>query len=543
MHLTRDLCYAAFGWARESNVPPFLERAVERFGPPPGTSLRARLRRRLRHVWFPALLVGIYLLYRFVGSAGLEQWPIYGVYHDLQADGFLKGHLHLPIEPAPELLRAKNPYDYSNSRYWWLDATYWKGKYYIYWGPVPALFDAAGKWLLGIRRGIGDQYVCFFFHCLAYLCGAFIVERMLRRLFGYNSRLLVALGTLAVACANPTLHGVATLSTYQTAIIAAQAWLLAGLLLASDAVWHAGTGRARVARLLFAGTCFGLALGSRVSVMPAIAALIVLTALAEAWPSAKRWRRFVTNGLALGLPVCAAGCGLLCFNKLRFGEFLQFGSNIQLSAYPLGFAPRWLPGNVYSYSLRLPRFSCEFPYVHQIWNEGRGAFPKWFPLPPDYQIVEPTVGWAISTPLTWLAPFALVLAPFRAGFSNRRARMQLFCLFSFATLASLSGVLTLFIYGSTMRYLNDIAFGLVLLSLLGAFSLRHHRWASAAPRTFSAIVAAASIVTIVMGLLLGYQGYNFHFQRFNPALDAKIANTLSFCGPYFRRSKTPGWGQ
>ncbi len=525
------------------DVPPFLERAVERFGPPQGGSTRARLRRQLRRAWFPALLVGIFFLYRFVGKAGLDTWPVYGVYHDLQADGFLKGHLSLPIEPAPELLHAKNPYDYSNVRYWWLDATYWKGKYYIYWGPVPALFEAAAKWVLGIHRGIGDQYVAFFFHCLAYVCGALIIDRMLRRLFGSDSRLLLALGTLAFACGNPALHGVATLSTYQTAIISAQAWLLAGLLVAFDAVWHAGTSSARALRLPLAGACFGLALGSRISVMPAIAALVVLSALAEAWPSERRWLRFITNGLAVGLPVSAAGCGLLLFNKLRFGDFFQFGSNIQLSAYPLGFAPRWVFGNLYSYLLRPPRLSCEFPYVNQVWNMGHDAFPKWFKLPPDYEIIEPTVGWLITMPLTWLAPFAFILAPFRVALANRRGRAYLFCLLSFLTLASLTGVLTLFIYGTTMRYLNDVGYGLVLVALLGAFSLRYHRWGRVAPRTFSAVIGVLGSVTILMGLLLGYQGYNLHFQRFNPELDAKIAGALSFCGPHFRRAKLPAWGQ
>jgi hypothetical protein len=35
----------------------------------------------------------------------------------------------------------------------------------------------------------------------------------------------------------------------------------------------------------------------------------------------------------------------------------------------------------------------------------------------------------------------------------------------------------------------------------------------------------------VLGLLLGYQGYNEHFPRFNPALDARQVKSLSLCGP------------
>jgi hypothetical protein len=485
----------------------------------------------------------VYFLYHFIGTAGLDALPGYGVYHDLQAEGFLKGHLSLPIEPAPELVHAKNPYDTANARYWALDATYWKGKYYMYWGPVPALCLALAKLVLGIHRRIGDQYICLFFYCLACLVGALMIDRMLRRLFGSNSRLYLALGTLTFACANPTLHGVATLSTYHTAIIAAQAWLCAGLLVAFDAVWQEGTPAARAYRLPLAGACFGLALGSRVSMLPAIALLVLLTALATAWPSTRRVRRFVTDALLLGVPIALAGFGLLLFNELRFGAFLQFGSNIQLTWYPLAFAPRWVIPNLYSYSLRLPHLSCEFPYVRQVWNMGSEAFPRFFPRAADYQVLEPVVGWAITSPITWLSPFALLLAPRRGALSNRRDRSYWFCLLSFLVLASVTGAVTLFIPNATMRYLSDVMFGLVLLSLLGAFSLRYRRFGPDSPRATSAILTVFGVVTIVMGLLLGYQGYNQHFQRFNPELDAKIADALSLCGARHHRRRLPAWGQ
>jgi hypothetical protein len=524
-------------------VLPVLKRALELFAPPAGSALRARVLRGLGRVWFFALLLAVCYLYRFIGSAGLDAWPVYGVYHDLQADGFLHGHLSLPITPAPELLHAKNPYDYANVNYWWLDATYYRGKYYMYWGPVPALFEAAAKFALRIREGLGDQYIACFFHCLAFWCGALLILRVLERLFGSTSRWLLALGVLVFACANPTPHGVATLSTYQTALIAGQAWLMLGLLVAFDAVWYAGSERARFWRLPVAGTCYALAIGSRVSVLPAVAVLALFLAVTEAWPSAHRFRRFLVNALLLGAPLVAGGVGLLVFNKLRFDDYLEFGSKIQLSAYPIKFSPRWVVANLYSYALRPATLSCEFPYLHQVWSMGEAAFPKSFPRPPDYQVLEPVVGWALAAPITWLAPFSFVLAPGFKRFSNQRDRAFLFCLACFSVLASLTGAIVLFVYGATMRYLTDVTFGLVLLGLLGSFSLRFHRWGAVAPRFISGVIATLGLTTVAMGLLLGYQGYNLHFQRFNPDLDERIANALSFCGPHFHRSKAPAWGR
>lgn len=514
--------------------------ALERLAPPTGGALRARLRRGLGRAWLFALLAALCLLYAYIVQAGTHGWPIYGVYHDLQANGFLSGHLYLPIEPDPKLLAAKNPHDYSLVSLWWLDASLYHGKYYIYWGPVPALVDAAAKWVLGIRASVGDQFLALGFHCLAAIAGALVVERMLRRLFASQSRLWIAFGTLVFALANPAPHGVATASTYQTAIIAAQAWLYVGLVFAFDAVWHAGSERARFWRLPLAGAAWALALGSRVSVCPAVALLCLLTALAEAWPSTRRGWRFVGSAFSVGLPVLAGSLGLLLYNELRFDSWLEFGSKLQLSAFPLRFDTSYILANLYSYALRPADLECAFPYVYQEWSPGLHAFPHGFPLPHGYMILEPVVGWALAVPLTWLMPLAFLLAPRPSRFRFRRDRTYLFCLLSFTTLATAAGALTLAIYGATMRYLADVSYGLVLLALLGGYALVFHRVTRHLRFQVAALVGLLGAATMVIGLLLGYQGYNAHFWRYNPKLDARLVNALSFC-PSHPSAHRPKW--
>jgi len=65
-------------------------------------------------------------------------------------ESFLRGQLSLLEEPNPQLTELQNPYDPAQRTvpYHW-DASYYKGKYYLYWGPVPALAFAAVE---GITR-------------------------------------------------------------------------------------------------------------------------------------------------------------------------------------------------------------------------------------------------------------------------------------------------------------------------------------------------------------------------------------------------------
>ncbi|MEO8900482.1 MAG: hypothetical protein ABI488_02565 [Polyangiaceae bacterium] len=474
---------------------------------------------------------GVYLY--FVSAGGLRHWPVYGVYLDLQADAFRAGHLYLPLAPPPELVHEQDPYDRVNIRYWALDLSYFRGRYYSYWGPLPALLQAAGKALLGIKRGLGDQYIGLFSACLTALGGALIIERMGRRMFRAVPRFVLIFGILAFAFANPTLHNVASAGTYQSAILAGQAWVVPGLLLAFDAVWHAGTSSARRYRLALAGVCWAFALASRVTVLPTVAFLIGATALAEGWVSERRWRRTITNALWLGLPVAAAGVGLLVYNKLRFGNPLEFGLNLQLSGYPrMYFARQYWWFNLYSYRLRPFATSCQFPYLYQVWwLKVKDVFPAGFSLPIGYYMTdEPLVGWLIAVPITWFMGFAFILALRPLRLRLRQARVYLWCLASFSALACLTGLTAMGVYGATMRYLNDVTPGMVLLALLGAFALRAHRFGQMLPKLTNSVVVVLSGATIVMGCLLGYQGYNGHFHKYNPELDATLVKALSICG-------------
>jgi hypothetical protein len=499
--------------------------------PPPGGKLAASIQHLRSRLWLGlVLLFACAIYYFFVSGGGLRHWPVYGTYLDLQADAFRSGHLYLPLKPAPELLSAANPRDRVNIRYWALDLSYFRGKYYCYWGPVPALFQALVKSMLGITRVIGDHYIGLFSACLTVIGGGLIIERVARRLFGSVPRVVLIFGILAFACANPMLHNVTTAGTYVGAILSAQAWLVMGVLLAFDTVWHAGTSGARRYRPLLAGLCWGLALGSRVTVLPTLAVLIVITALAESWHSERRWYEGFLNALRLGAPVAVVGVSLLVYNQLRFGDPLQFGLHLQLSGYPpMRFELQyWLP-NLYSYSLRPFVASCQFPYVFQTWwIKTSAAFPANFPLPADYNTDEPVVGWLRAVPITWFIVFAFWLVP--RSLRLRHGRVYLWCLLAFGAMGSLTGLTAIGVYATTMRYLGDVTSGLVLLGLLGAFAFRSHRFARLAPKLSTTVIVVLASATILMGCLLGYQGYNGHFHKYNPELDAQLVKALSFCG-------------
>jgi hypothetical protein len=102
-----------------------------------------------KHRLLVALIVGAMLAYYFwtavcsfpeippVRPRGIPETD----HFNLLARGFLAGHLHLDGEPPAALLEAVNPYDPASRGDVEVlhDASLYRGKYYIYFGPVPVI--------------------------------------------------------------------------------------------------------------------------------------------------------------------------------------------------------------------------------------------------------------------------------------------------------------------------------------------------------------------------------------------------------------------
>ena len=113
-----------------------------------------------------------------------------------------------------------------------------EGHYYLYWGPLPAVFLALVKSAFGFRATIGDQYLVFAFYVAYVLSGTLLVERMARRLFPKVPLYLVVMAVLVLTLAAPNSFLNGSGQVYQAAIVGGQAFLLTGLVFAFDAVWE-----------------------------------------------------------------------------------------------------------------------------------------------------------------------------------------------------------------------------------------------------------------------------------------------------------------
>jgi hypothetical protein len=495
------------------------------------------LRRVFRGTTLVAVLLAIEIVYVFIVTAGtFKAWPTYNALYEPLADSFKKGHLYLPFEPSPELVAKENPLDPANADLWIPDLSFYKGKFYIYWGPFPSVAILAVKSILKIKKPIGDQYPCFAFYSIYMVAGALLLQRMARRLFPGLPHYFVLMAIAVFAFASPTPYLIASPGIYEAAIAGGQAFLLVGILFAFDAL--GGIRRYSPLRLLAAGAAWAAAIACRVSCGPAVLVLVLITALVPR-RSTRRWLSTCVDATWLSAPIALTIAALLFYNKARFDSWLEFGTGVQLNTVHYRRATEYIAPNLYSYFLRSPVFSCEFPFLTAPWDLGAPAFPKGYEMPADYWVQEPVVGMFRVAPWAWLVPlgvvFALRAALPRFASAPLPARSaatgtSLWCAVALAVLAVVTGLPFVPTFAATMRYLGDVAAGLMLFATWGAWSfyqlIRRRTWLR---RFYGAILTMMAAATIVLGLLFGFTGYNGHFKLYNPGLHDKLVAKLSRC--------------
>jgi hypothetical protein len=483
-----------------------------------------------------ALVVALCVYYVVQISAGtLTHWPRYTTYFDSLANGFLEGHLYTSVVPDPFLLAQQNPYDPGLRAYWYWDASLYDGHYHLYWGPVPAVCAALIKLLCGKSFVVGDELLTLGFVTLRLFAGSALlwVLACARRL--RPSRAALGAAVLLFGLASPTPFLLARGAVYEAAIAAGQFFLTAGWSCCAVALLYGGRryGGREVRWYTAAGSCFALALGCRVSLLFVVAFSVLVLGVFECCSRAQprlEWRMICRTLLAPCAPLLLGGVALALYNVLRFDDPFEFGVHFQTTAMPYSTSTRYWLTNIYSYLLRAPHIDCRFPWLHAP-VAPHSALPLALRRV-GYLVYEPLAGLLQTTPVSvFLLHPPLFWIRRRLGRGSASSAIfgaELGALLAMFLGTALALLPALGLWMATMRYLEDVIGGVILASMLCVWvALRHVAGAARGLQRLAAIAFQASaLLTLLMGVLLGFEGYLNHYRAHNPSY-ARFAAALS----------------
>ncbi len=477
-------------------------------------------------VVFPFAAIVLLIYVWLISSGTWTTWVSPTRYYANLARGFGRGNLYLPSKPPAELVDLPDPYDYKARNHAGIappiDVSYYNGKYYLYWGPVPSLLLVM---ISPFHSGrVGDLHLVFAFACGIFLTQSLLLIMIWNRFYRNLPVWMLAISIMLVGLGSPVTFMLDNLSgarIYEAAIFGAQFFLVGGFLIAYTSLSNISY---RTLKLLLAGIFFALAIGTRQTVFLSVGVVMLAHTLVLLMSKITTFQK-IKYFAVLMLPVVFGVVCLGWYNWSRFGSITETGLYYQMN---YGFVHyhsnelvgvRYILQNLYNYLLMPFRINSHFPFLTAELGSTREIFPVYSSSPSIYHS-------QVITGLLCTAPFVIfsVVPLFAFLFIKKRVDSENYVLnwtvasLGVASLASFCFLLLFF--WSAMRYIEDFMPFLMVLSMVGFWQgyslLLQKPYVRNAYATFACILAAMTI-TISTALAVSINDARFvliHFFTF-----------------------------
>ena len=430
----------------------------------------------VQYLTFPIVLI-VLIIYVWFGSSGRWSiWKSHTHYYDSLAKGFLNANLHLPIEPDPQLLALPNPYDPVARKGIDVpvDLTLYKGKFYMYWGPAPALILTAIYAFSPDK--IGDLSLTFIFVCGIFILQVWLLLTVWKHYFRNLPAWLFHISIPVMGLAGPLMllrHNYESAVIYEAAITGGQLFLMAGALMAFFAMISSTfTGW----KLASAGIFWALAIGSRQILAVPIGFMTLLLIYWAFKTNLWSFKKSALTLIPLGLPLMLGFVCLGWYNWARFGSVTETGLYYQLAGWNIRdhydelFSPTYIFQNIQNYLFNPIEFTSTFPFVFMTRGSEIPVLP--FYTVPEIYNAQPVSGLLCTFPFAVFAIVPFLIQGFKKKLnqnsveSNNPMPLHLLTL-GLGGSSVIALVLLMMFFWVGMRYLGDVTPSLMTLSVIG----------------------------------------------------------------------------
>lgn len=379
------------------------------------------------------------------------------------AESFLQGKVYLQEEPSTVLQEMENPYDYdyrvrliseAGQGFLW-DHAYYEGKYYVYFGVVPAVLFYFPYYVI-TGTHLHNNQVIFLGAVLMVLALMGIVSKVIERWFPETSvgiwyllsELLVLGSGLVYICKRPDL--------YTVPIVMGLAFGLFGFLCI---LCGEKEGRLSTPCIALGSLCTALVAGCRPQLFAVIFLSVILLSKYIFSPDYLKSKAGKRNVLAYVVPMLIVAGLLMWYNYARFGSVFDFGANYNLTFNDMrrrGFVADRIPLGIWAYLFSPVRTVLTFPFMEANFFSSNYL---------GVTISEATYGGIFAVNLfVWLCPALLVFRKYitgnRVGVVHLAYASMLIAILIVLTDTEMSGIL--------MRYVSDYSVFFLLAAMIAA---------------------------------------------------------------------------
>jgi hypothetical protein len=467
----------------------------------------------------------------FISFGSWSKWSVISIYYDQLATAFEHGSLSLEIKPNPALLALPDPYDPSARAglNYPKDVSLYKGKYYLYFGPVPALILSIFK-RMGLLIKFGDQDIVFVFVSGMFVFQALLILKIWERFFQNVPVWILLMCILFSGLISPFTWILTQARIYEAAAAAGQFFFLAGFYFITVALEQKFAAKKNFF-FFIGGISWTLAIGSRLTqILPiGFVTLIIAYLTIRTYRQTKEWSKAIFAMELLGGPLVLGIAVLARYNWARFHSVFETGLSYQLAGSAdlqryshFLFSPLYILPNLYGYLTMPPQFNRTFPFLESV--PGTGAFIFSFITLPNIYYNNILTGLLFSTPFVLFAGICITSLVLKKKNLMSLADQTNDYLFKWL-IASLLGS---FVFGFVpfvsffwvaSHYQTDYVPSIVMLSIIGFW--QGYGFLTHKPPIRKLYVGAGIILmitSIIISILLVLSAHTAQFQKFNPVL-------------------------
>lgn len=410
------------------------------------------------------------------------------------AEALKEGSFSLLYEPPKALKNMENPYDFayrsqvmeeSGGEWYKWDHAYYEGKYYVYFGVVPAVMFYLPYYI--ITGGHLHNYILLFWLALLFLAGVMgTVYEIIRKWFSRTSLAVWFLITELTLLGSGIIYMLKRPDLYTVPILSGLAFGMIGL-------WcflRAEKEGKLLPPYLAAGSFFtALIAGCR----PQLFVFVLLPLLFIGGKGIKNNRRAIPSCI---IPMLVVAGMLMYYNHSRFGSVFDFGANYNLTFNDMrmrGWEWERIPLGVHAYLFQPIKLIARFPFMEAVYFDSQYM---------GVTIQEATFGGIFMTHLfSWAALLPVLFHRQLKKCGKMPWMLSVVCLLQAGIVilvdTNMSGIL--------QRYFGDFSIFIMLSAVFSVLLLFEHEKIS------GSALKRVAIWGLVVCLLLevGYQGMMF----------------------------------
>lgn len=444
-------------------------------------------------------------------------------YNEL-ADAILDGHYYVSDDADPRLAELENPYDpaarnNAGATANW-DHAYYEGKYYVYFGIVPALlFNIPVKLItennvspFASIMTLVPIFVIMSYLLIYALAMRFKSDKKSIPLLIYLMATTIFINGIGTAFLMvwPDMYSLPIFTGLTFAISGLFCWLTAFKEKDNDYTLSKP-------KLLIGSICMALIAGCRPQLL-----LVIFTAIPIFWNTVFKDRKLfsktsIANTLLFVVPIAVFALFMFHYNYARFGSPTDFGATYNLTTNDMtarGFSIGRIAQGIFYYFLQPLNIGGTFPYIKET------SFSTFYM---GITIKEATYGGLLFLqPTIWIV-FLIPKIKETLKEHNLFIPTILFVLFSvFIAIAdsTIAGILS--------RYYLDFSFLFVLSSITTIFALFYKYFDNKLIYILKKYIYVCFIYTIIISFLILVGVTIYSPSEYNPEIYWKIATAIQF---------------